>query len=62
MKIYEFAIEYSVGSQFVEVAGKDEQSARKHLWDDILTDEQKDNLSSIDMVDERPAPSCWEKS
>lgn len=51
MKTYIFAIDAYPTEYEVKVKGIDEKSARKDLWDNYLTDTQKDAVASIEMVD-----------
>lgn len=52
MNTFEFAIESGFRFEFVTVEADTSAEARRKLWDEVLTVEQRDSASSIECVSE----------
>lgn len=56
--VFEFAVEFGFNFKYYEVSGPDEKTARDKLWNEILTCDQRDAVSSIECVEQRAAPQA----
>lgn len=54
-QVFEFAVEFGFGFEYFEVQGPDEKAARDSLWNEVLTCEQRDAVSSIECTEQRMA-------
>lgn len=61
-RVFEFAVEFGFNFEYFEVPGLDEKTARDKLWNEILTCDQRDKVSSIECTatweGEKPAECC----
>lgn len=51
MNTYIFALDFGMKSIEISVDHMSEKQARKELWDFVMTDAQKDNVESIELVE-----------
>lgn len=51
MTEYEFAVEFGFGFEYYTVPGLNEKEARNKLWNEVLTEAQRNNVSSIELVE-----------
>lgn len=57
-RVFEFAVEFGFSFEYFEVPGPDEKTARSALWNEILTCDQRDAVSSIECTEQRAAPAA----
>jgi hypothetical protein len=55
VKIYEFAVEFGFNFRYIEVTNYTEKAARRELWDKVLTVDEKDAVSSVELTSVRDA-------
>lgn len=49
---YEFAVEFGFNFKYFEVQAETGKAAREKLWNEVLTDDEKNGVSSIELVSE----------
>lgn len=54
-RVFEFAVEFGFRFKYFEVPASTETAARDKLWDEVLTCDQRDAVSSIECLDQRAA-------
>ena len=48
---YEYAVDFGSYAQTYKVVAATKDIARKKLWSEVLTDDQKNNVESIELID-----------
>lgn len=48
---YQFTVDFGSYAQAYKVVAATEDIARKKLWSEVLTDDQKNNVESIELID-----------
>lgn len=47
---FQFAVEFGFKFEYIDVEAQTQKDARAKLWDQVLTEDQKNNASDIEFV------------